>query len=95
MEADRIPDALSSELQAKAKEARGLLTLVKSKTGNLKEKDGSFYKTVLYRFKKTASELTHRYDTMAYFVPEEVLKAEAEKSGCLWDPSGRRFVVQV
>lgn len=86
-----IPKALSDQLSMLALEAKGLLSIMKAI--RLDEKSGAFYKITTTRFKRAASELTHRYDTMSHFVPADALGAEAAKHGCKWDPSARKFVV--
>lgn len=91
--AGAIPEGLRETLSSLAGEAKGLLGIMHALRP--KKGDTDFYRVSAARFKRIASELTHRYDTLAYLVPEDVLSAEAARHGCTWDASSRKFVVKV
>ena len=88
-----IPEGLSKLISSLSLEAKGLLSIMHALRAGGNSKGVEFYKISAARFKRVASELTHRYDTMSHFVPADVLSSEAEKNGCKWDEQERKLVV--
>ena len=101
MAPSEIPEDLGKRLSSSISEAKVLLGVMHSLRGSGaglgKEAStpigGQLYKVSASKFKRAASELTHRFDTMAFFVGDDVLSKFAEGHGCRWDRSSRRLIV--
>lgn len=92
----RIPPELTEKLRDRVAEARvllGVMRSLRSPSGGPGGMESRLYKVSASKFKRAASELAHRFDTMSHFVDGAALSSAASDLGCRWDPSSRRLVV--
>lgn len=96
MPSGTIPEELSSRLGEMASEAKVLLGVMRGlrDNGELSSKVGAeLYRTAAAKFKRSASLLSARFDTLSYLVDADSLSSLASSVGCSWDAKGRRLVV--
>jgi hypothetical protein len=93
---DAVPTDLAGRLSSSISDARVLLGVMRSIRGPSEAKTAvgaQLYRVTASKFKRVASELTHRFDTMSSFLDASVLESFAASRGCRWDPSSRRLIV--
>ena len=88
---DMVPKDLVSHLENKVSEARVSLSLLKSSRDSAGFRGSRMERSLVGRFKASASELSIRFDTISAMLPDVDPSPLASLLGCRWDQRSRRL----